>query len=58
MTLRGIKCPACGKKGLHYANHPHAQGYKDISAAVCRFCGKRFKLTERNEKQALGEDKK
>lgn len=37
-------CPNCGKKGLHYCEHPHAQGYKDHSKVECRFCKKRFKV--------------
>jgi predicted RNA-binding Zn-ribbon protein involved in translation (DUF1610 family) len=43
MNLQHVKCPKCGKKGLHYPNHPHAFGYKDYSKIVCRFCGARFK---------------
>lgn len=39
-------CPKCGKKGLHYASHPHAQGWKDYERAVCRYCGERFKIKE------------
>ena len=40
--FKGMKCPNCGKKGLNYANHPHAFGYKDYDKIVCRYCQKRF----------------
>ncbi len=38
----GCLCPNCNKKGLHYANHPDALGYKDYKKVVCRFCHERF----------------
>lgn len=31
-------CPVCNRKGLHYAGHPHALGFKDHGRAQCRFC--------------------
>lgn len=37
-------CPECGKKGLHYVDHPHALGFKDFSKVECRFCHARFKV--------------
>ena len=37
------KCPHCGKKGVGFANHPHAYGQKDYSRFSCRYCGKTFK---------------
>jgi hypothetical protein len=40
--LKKQKCPKCNRKGLHYANHPHAFGYKDYSRMVCRFCHEQF----------------
>jgi transposase-like protein len=40
------KCPACNRKGLHYAMHPHAFGWKDTSRLECRFCHKTFKIKE------------
>jgi hypothetical protein len=43
MNLRGIPCPKCKRKGLSYADHPHAYGYKDYDKAYCRFCHARFK---------------
>jgi hypothetical protein len=36
-------CPKCGRKGLHYADHPHADGFKDSDHVRCRFCQTRFK---------------
>lgn len=39
-----VKCPKCGKKGVGYAPHPHAFGYKEYSRAVCRYCRSRFKV--------------
>jgi predicted nucleic-acid-binding Zn-ribbon protein len=49
------QCPKCGKKGLRYADHPHAQGWKDYNRAVCRFCGATFRVKEgeSEEKKAL-----
>lgn len=47
-SLKGIKCPTCGRKGLHFVPHPHAFGYKDYDRAECRFCHKRFKIKEEN----------
>ena len=35
-------CPACGRKGLHYADDPDAVGWKDTNRLRCRFCGKLF----------------
>lgn len=31
-------CPKCNKKGVGYARHPHAFGYKDYSRLSCRYC--------------------
>lgn len=39
-------CPKCKRKGLHYANHPHAFGWKDYSRVECRFCHRTFKVRE------------
>ncbi len=44
--LRRVPCPECGKKGLHYAMHPHAFGWKDYGRIVCRFCSATFKRKE------------
>lgn len=43
INLKGKQCPKCKRKGLHFANHPHAFGWKDYSRIECRFCGARFK---------------
>ena len=40
-------CPACQRKGLRYADHPHAFGWRDYSRAYCRFCHQRFPVAER-----------
>jgi hypothetical protein len=42
MKLQNFPCPNCNKKGLHFADHPHAFGYKDFDKVVCRFCHTRF----------------
>lgn len=42
LNYRGIECPACKRKGLSIAKHPHAIGHKDYSRVNCRFCGKKF----------------
>lgn len=39
-------CPKCGKRGVGYASHPHAYGWKDYSRASCRYCGARFTVKE------------
>lgn len=39
-----LKCPKCGRRGVGYANHPHAFGYKDYSRAKCRYCATYFKI--------------
>ncbi len=39
-----LKCPECGKKGVGYANHPHAYGWKDYQKAHCRYCNTRFNV--------------
>lgn len=47
MNLQGGRevCPKCKRKGLGYAGHPHAFGYKDYAKARCRYCGATFKVT-------------
>ena len=40
--FKGVKCPKCGKKGLSYAPHPHALGFKDYDRVACRWCNARF----------------
>ena len=40
-------CPRCFKKGVGYANHPHAYGHKDYSRARCRYCNTTFKVKPR-----------
>ena len=42
-SFKGIKCPKCKRKGLHYSDHPHAFGWKDYDHVKCRFCHARFK---------------
>lgn len=39
-----VECPACGRKGVGYAPHPHAFGYKDYTKARCRYCHKTFEV--------------
>jgi len=50
-ALRKTPCPTCGKKGLSFADHPHALGWKDYSRAKCRYCGGRFKLGRKEKKR-------
>jgi uncharacterized protein YbaR (Trm112 family) len=42
--LKIKSCPKCNRKGLHFANHPHARGYKDYNKIECRFCKTIFKI--------------
>lgn len=44
-----VKCPACGRRGMGYANHPHAFGHKDLDKAQCRYCRKTFRIRERKD---------
>ena len=37
-----VLCPACGLKGVGYADHPHAFGLKDYGCARCRYCQQEF----------------
>ena len=46
MKFKGIKCPKCGRKGLHHPDHAHAYGWKEYSKAECRFCHARFRVKE------------
>ena len=41
-----VECPKCGKKGVGYAPHPHAIGYKDYSKTQCRYCRAIFKVKD------------
>ncbi len=43
-------CPKCQKKGVGYASHAHAYGYKDYERAQCRYCKSRFALVRPLEK--------
>ena len=38
MKISKFPCPKCNRKGLHYADHPHAFGWKDYDKVECRFC--------------------
>lgn len=40
------ECPNCGRKGLGFAPHPHASGWKDYNAARCRYCGVRYRVKD------------
>jgi hypothetical protein len=46
-------CPKCGKKGVGYAAHPHAYGWKDYDRASCRYCRARFKMREPQSEQLV-----
>lgn len=45
-------CPKCGKKGVCYAIHAHASGWKDYSKAVCRYCKFRFNIKTKQVSEA------
>lgn len=40
-------CPKCGRKGIGYAAHAHAFGWKDLGRAVCRYCRAAFKIADK-----------
>ena len=44
--FKGLKCPKCGKKGLSYAPHPHAYGWKNYDKVACRYCEARFPASQ------------
>lgn len=50
--FRGKPCPKCGRKGLNYAPHPHAFGWKDYGHVKCQYCGGSFKLKPRPMRDA------
>lgn len=41
-----VECPKCGKKGVGYAPHPHATGWKNYDKARCRYCKATFKVKQ------------
>ena len=43
-------CPVCGKRGVGYAEHAHARGFKDYDRARCRYCRKGFVLAKQGAK--------
>lgn len=50
LAQRGLNkkpCPKCGRRGLHFAIHPHAIGWKDYDRVECRFCHTRFKVRDK-----------
>jgi uncharacterized Zn-finger protein len=42
-----VVCPKCGRKGVGFAPHPHAFGWKNYDQAKCRYCDARFKIREK-----------
>lgn len=46
--LSKTPCPKCGRRGLHFAMHPHAFGWKDYGRVECRFCSARFKVRDKD----------
>jgi len=44
MNFKNVKCPKCGRRGLHHPDHAHARGWKEYSKAACRFCHARFSI--------------
>jgi hypothetical protein len=40
-------CPSCGKKGIGYAGHAHAFGYKDYDRFSCRYCKKVYRRKQK-----------
>ena len=56
-SFRGVPCPKCQRKGLGYAPHPHAYGWKDYGQAYCRFCRAFFPVTAvPSEPHTIGTD--
>jgi hypothetical protein len=37
-------CRSCGRKGVGYARHANAYGWKDYSKASCRYCNALFHI--------------
>jgi uncharacterized Zn-finger protein len=46
-----VVCPKCNRKGVGYAAHAHAYGWKDYGKASCRYCHTTFKIKARSEDQ-------
>ena len=47
-----VECPKCKRKGVGFAAHAHAYGWKDYNRASCRYCKTDFKLKPRGESTA------
>ncbi|WP_322489311.1 helix-turn-helix domain-containing protein [Chloroflexus sp.] len=45
LDLRGVPCPICEKRGLHYPKKPGSQE-RDASRVRCRFCGRVSEASE------------
>lgn len=43
------RCPKCLRKGVGYASHPHALGYKDYGRARCRYCRSTFTIKRKTQ---------
>ena len=43
-------CPNCKKKGMGYAMHPHAYGWKDYDRFHCKYCKKYFRRKVKENK--------
>lgn len=54
-SWRGVPCPSCNRKGLNFAPHPHAFGYKNHDKVRCRYCNKDFN-TEKLERWLAARD--
>ena len=39
-----VECPSCKRKGVGFAAHAHALGWKDYERASCRYCHKVFRI--------------
>ena len=47
-----VPCPKYKRKGVGYAPHPHAFGYKDYDRAHCRYCNATFRIKQREAVQS------
>lgn len=47
---KGVLCPKCGKKGLHVADHPYANGRKEPGKVSCCYCYARFIVNKKADK--------
>lgn len=42
LNLKGLKCPSCKRKGLHYLIHHYDITFRNFNKVKCKFCNSYF----------------